>query len=757
MHQSGGFPAAAGLFGRALPPIAWTIDHPEGPLTQHVIGAAAHDSAESAADHENHAHADALARGAPSERGHELFEVRLGIASSLFSALRHRHPPTAAHSLRVTLGCATWALVLGLSDEQRDILEVAALLHDLGKIGLPDSLLHKSGPLGNDELAVVEQCRQHGVAILRSSCASPAILDIVRYSSAWYDGSQAAFEWAGADIPLGARLLGIVDAFDAMTWDQPSRASSKERAFAELFAASGTRFDPELVRVFAALHECDHSHLHELVAQRWLEMQDQELAGALWRLAPSTAASPETALKTVFQQTLLENMRDAVVFIDAGLRITLWNSGAERMTGIFATSVLDERFVPGLLELRDDDGAPVPLDQCFVAEAILSAEQQYRRLTIRGRNQKDIAVEAHVVPVVAADGVTQGVTLVMHDVSPETSLEARCHSLHDMATMDPLTRVANRAEFNRVHAMFVSAHLERQLPCSLIIADIDHFKYVNDTFGHQAGDEVLKSFAKLLNSSCRPGDLVARYGGEEFVILCADCDNPTAARRAEGMRKRISQLSQSSLDQKRIMCSFGVTELQLGDTPETMVARADRALYDAKAAGRNTVVQLGAGLSGTEPPDPGGRASGTARANLLAEQDLVTSVPMSMAIEKLRGFVADQDAQIMRIDNDEVQLKVGRGGGFFSRRQQDRGVPLIVDLRFFEDKQAASSGGRNCVRTRIRAEIRPLRNRDRRRGDAVERASQILASLRAYLMASEDVGGDSDPSMAAKDSGRSRG
>ena len=71
--------------------------------------------------------------------------------------------------------------------------------------------------------------------------------------------------------------------------------------------------------------------------------------------------------------------------------------------------------------------------------------------------------------------------------------------------------------------MFVAAHLERRLPCSLIICDIDRFKQINDTYGHQAGDEALKSFAQLLKSACRPGDLVARYGGEEFVMLCADC------------------------------------------------------------------------------------------------------------------------------------------------------------------------------------------------------------------------------------------
>ena len=94
-----------------------------------------------------------------------------------------------------------------------------------------------------------------------------------------------------------------------------------------------------------------------------------------------------------------------------------------------------------------------------------------------------------------------------------------------------MTQVANRAEFDRVHAMFVAAHQQQQIPCSLMMCDLDRFKLVNDTYGHQAGDDVIRSLASLMKSSCRPGDLVARYGGEEFVLLCADCDNASATRR----------------------------------------------------------------------------------------------------------------------------------------------------------------------------------------------------------------------------------
>ena len=130
-----------------------------------------------------------------------------------------------------------------------------------------------------------------------------------------------------------------------------------------------------------------------------------------------------------------------------------------------------------------------------------------------------MAVDTHVIPVIGGDGAPQGAILLLHDASSETSLEQRCQSLADKATRDPLTQVANRAEFDRVHDMFVTAHQQQQVPCSLLMCDLDRFKLVNDTYGHQAGDEAIKSLAALLKGACRPGDLVARYGGEEFVML----------------------------------------------------------------------------------------------------------------------------------------------------------------------------------------------------------------------------------------------
>jgi len=442
------------------------------------------------------------------------------------------------------------------------------------------------------------------------------------------------------------------------------------------------------------------------------------------------------------ESKLLDNMYDAVMFIDAAGQVSLWNRGAERLTGITGSSVCQRQWQPGLLKMSDEKGQSISQADCPVNCAISSGVQSLRRLTIWGRTGRPIAVDTHAIPVMAENGTTLGAILLFHDASSETSLEQRCQSLYEKSTKDSLTQVANRAEFDRVHALFVAAHQQQQVPCSLIICDLDHFKDVNDTYGHQAGDEVIKCLAGLLKGSCRPGDLVARYGGEEFVVLCADCDNAASTRRAEQIRAKLSRIAQPKLNGRAVTISFGVTQIQPGDTPETMLRRADRALLMAKAKGRNKVVQLGTGCGGDQGEGSADSWPGkTARPRQLLEQVLVTPVPIKIAIEKLRGFVADHEAKIVKIDGNQIRLEIDDVPHSRLRRFTDRPVTFGVELRFEEErfqKDAGDSSSGGVLRTKICVSIGPMKDRDRRRRDVSERAREVLVSFRSYLMATEE-------------------
>ena len=678
-----------------------------------------------------------------------LVQARLGIASGLHTALRCKDPATASHSLRVALGCSSWAVVMNLEPARRDALEIAALLHDVGKVGVPDQVLLKPGRLLPEEAEAMAHHAAMSIDILTSSGAPAEVLEIVRNARSRFDGGDKSQTLAGSDIPLAARMLSIVDAFDSMTTDHVYRpARSRERALAELFQCAGTQFDPALVEEFSALFAQDQNLLTEKLARHWLRNLSRRADNLPWEVTdahtPAAAADViEASTVDQFEKMLVDNMHDGVMFVDARSKILLWNTGVERLTGVSSNAARGRTFLPSLLDMHNSHQGTIPDEDCPVARGIVSGVQSIGRVQIMGRQGRHVAVDLHTIPVRRSDGVMQGATVLLHDASSESSLEEKCQALHAQVAKDPLTQVANRAEFDRMLINFIAAHQESNLPCSLIMSDIDHFKLINDTFGHQAGDAAIITFASLLKAMCRSGDLVARYGGEEFAILCADCTNASAARKAEHIRKSLSELEHSYLGKKSITASFGVTELQPGDTPETMLRRSDRALLQAKDQGRNQVVQLGGGMSEEKvkkswwPFQPW-------RGGALVETTLVTAVPMEVAVQKLRGFISDQDAKITHTSEHELNMEVTDRLVDDNRRREDRVVTFAIELKFSEQHvdraNATGFAAGKYAETRIMVTIHPRRDRDRRRDTTVNKARRLLGSLKSYLMATEDEG-----------------
>lgn len=175
--------------------------------------------------------------------------------TSLVSALADRDGATAEHSRRVADLCVATARGF-LSERDCYLLEVASLLHDVGKLGVPDVVLQKPGPLTDQDWRVMGKHDRLGVEIISAAFGSPELSEIVRTHHGWYGGNPRAPELpAGEDIPIGARILSIADAYDAMTSDRVyRRGMRRETAFQELRRCSGAQFDPALVeRLVAAV------------------------------------------------------------------------------------------------------------------------------------------------------------------------------------------------------------------------------------------------------------------------------------------------------------------------------------------------------------------------------------------------------------------------------------------------------------------------------------------------------------------------
>lgn len=160
-----------------------------------------------------------------------------------------------------------------------------------------------------------------------------------------------------------------------------------------------------------------------------------------------------------------------------------------------------------------------------------------------------------------------------------------------LSLTDPLTGLGNRRKLEECLSMEIIRTRREQSTCSIIMCDIDHFKAVNDDFGHDAGDIVLAEFAKLIIHHIRLPDLAIRFGGEEFIILMPGASAENTAQSAERLRISLNELQINKFS-RVITASFGVTELFPDDTPEKFIKRADTAMYQAKENGRNRVVTI---------------------------------------------------------------------------------------------------------------------------------------------------------------------
>ncbi len=186
--------------------------------------------------------------------------------------------------------------------------------------------------------------------------------------------------------------------------------------------------------------------------------------------------------------------------------------------------------------------------------------------------------------VLGVKGVTTAIVLIGATIAEWTN------ALRESSERDALTGLLNRGAFEQSMRNLLPRAQTEGRPLSLVVADIDHFKQVNDIWGHQAGDQAISSFGGLIDQMVRGSDAAGRIGGEEFCIAVWNCPNDPAERLAERIRQGFARLEHASLnDDIRLTASFGVATARDGETYEQLFARADSALYRAKSSGRDRV------------------------------------------------------------------------------------------------------------------------------------------------------------------------
>jgi len=170
-----------------------------------------------------------------------------------------------------------------------------------------------------------------------------------------------------------------------------------------------------------------------------------------------------------------------------------------------------------------------------------------------------------------------------------TLLESTKVTMVEKSENDTLTNIYNRVKFNEVLDFMIYKANKHDFKFSIILLDIDHFKAINDNYGHNVGDKVLVELSRLINMNLRTNDTFARWGGEEFVVISELTNLNEVTILASRLRKIVDDFSFTDIG--KMTCSFGVTEFKIGDTQSLIFERVDKALYEAKYNGRNQVVR----------------------------------------------------------------------------------------------------------------------------------------------------------------------
>jgi diguanylate cyclase (GGDEF)-like protein len=280
----------------------------------------------------------------------------------------------------------------------------------------------------------------------------------------------------------------------------------------------------------------------------------------------------------VAKESVFASMRDGALVLDTLDRIVDFNPAAAAILPGLGPSAIGRRLkdvVPGTPELdkllkRPKGGSEIDFQ----------IEKDSATLSFRAR----------LSPVFSRQGRPRGSVILISDVSQQVWFTKQ---LRDLATLDDLTGIVNRRHFMEEGHKEVDRAKRYNKPLSLIIIDIDHFKNVNDAWGHETGDEVLKAICEYFQTALRKSDTFGRHGGEEFAILLPETPRDQAMVVAERLRTTVGDQPIRLKDGKKIAvtASIGVADMAglVGDTFNDLMREADRAMYRAKAAGRNCV------------------------------------------------------------------------------------------------------------------------------------------------------------------------
>ena len=559
-----------------------------------------------------------------------LGQLHLATAEALATAIDAKDQTSHCHVRRVQIYAAGMGEVFGLESNEIAALKAGALLHDIGKLAVPPHILNKPGPLTPAEFEKMKIHTVVGAQILGRVEFPYPVLPIVRHHHEQWDGRGYPDRLRGEQIPITARIISVVDCFDSLREDRPfRRGMTLDEATAFLLRGSGVHFDPYVVEQFLK-----HLPGFELqIADRGLQHQP-------------TTNSTEPPLQLSDVDMIQTRERGSFIAYDQIKKAHREVYALYEIARTFGTSLNVEH----TLEILVDKVAHVvPFDTCVVyfydeMKGYASARH------VVGKNAQKLASRC----IVPGEGVT-GFALAnrspvnqLHpsldftDINPEAGIKYRSmaslplfkddvllgalsvyssdleqYTDDHMRLLETVTRLASDALANAMqhaeaesnaltdpltglpNARYLALRFEEEAARArrtdrafqVVMLDLDEFKNVNDTYGHKAGDRMLREVAHLISSQLREYDFLARYGGDEFVALVQEVVGSQVEELCARIEGAVSKFSLSlGLNRvARVGISIGTATFGIdGDTLDHLVARADNEMYRMKSTHKVT-------------------------------------------------------------------------------------------------------------------------------------------------------------------------
>ncbi len=554
----------------------------------------------------------------------EMADLHLATIEALALAIDAKDQTSQSHIRRVQLYAASVARALGMSDNDVQGVKTAALLHDIGKLAVPEHILSKPGPLTPEEFQKIRAHPKVGADIVSSVPFPYPVAPLILSHHERWDGKGYPTGLKGEEIPLGARILSVVDYFDALMAERPyHKAMSYDAAIGLLKQEAGKGLDPAVVAKFIELLPS----LQEQATQLELSMRktrldtDGQVIGQ-----PATGFSAEGEQKNVFEDIALAHreiyalyeiaqamgtslgVSDTMALIAAKLTNLVPFSCAALFLFDEDTETLRCRFASGI------DAEVIQQISVSNGEGLTGWVARNRRPLVNARPSADLEAagialsttlqSALVCPLMFNDQFIGTLSVYHTDagfyrddhrrlldrVSEQAGAVIKNSILFEQTQSDSLTDPLTGLPNTRYLFMQLTRELSRaerlQSEISLMVMDLDNFKDINDNHGHHVGDRALCEIARVLRTTIRPYDICVRYAGDEFIVVMSGCGGEEAEQKRDELQRSIDAVFFEARPGKRLRVgvSIGIAVFPHdGDSYEVLLATADSRMYQNKA------------------------------------------------------------------------------------------------------------------------------------------------------------------------------